>query len=106
MSNYDEAKSLLEHRNAQATYETEHFLDRASALATLALVDEMRASRAPQISEVFFVQQHNPETGEELHVDFVYSDRTEAYDMRDKLNAQAHDGGAPLRYIVKVKPLF
>lgn len=103
-SNYEQAKTLLDGIQARELYK-EGKLEKAAALATLALVDEMRAERAPELSEVYVLQQYNPQTYEEMFVMDVFRKRTEAYGERDRLNALAHSAGAPLRYIIKEKTL-
>lgn len=104
-TNYEQAKTLLDGIQARELYK-EGKLEKAAALATLALVDEMKAAREPELNEVYFVQQYNPETGAELDVDEVHRNRAQAYAARDQLNEQAHAAGAPLRYIVNVKMLL
>lgn len=98
MSNYDVAQRLL-----NDGYTNDNDLLRSNGLATLALVDEMRAARAPEVKEVFLIVQYRASDNSEHEVMRVYKDRAEAYLERDGLNDLAHRLNDPFRYIVKEK---
>jgi hypothetical protein len=97
MSNYDLASKLLEKGGFELT------LMSANAHAILALADEMRAAREPQVKEVYILQQYRPDQDREGLILDVYKDRDKAYSERDALNASAHNLDAPVRYIIREK---
>lgn len=98
MSNYNAAQAIV-----MNNFVTEETALKANALATLALVDEMRAAREPQVSEVYILQQYIPDQDREGLILDVYKDRITAYNERDALNAAAHTMDAPIRYVIKEK---
>ena len=96
--NYDSAKKIL-----SGGYVPEASSMMANALATLALVDEMRAAREPKVEEVYILQQYRPDQDREGIVLDVYKDRDKAYSQRDAMNESAHNMDAPIRYVIKEK---
>jgi hypothetical protein len=100
MSNYNEATRLA---NVDPSDWSQPTLIKANALATLALVDELKAGRDPQVKEVYILQQYRPDQDREGLILDVYKDRDFAYLERDRLNESAHNMDAAIRYIIKEK---
>lgn len=100
--NYTLSKHILDGLSNSQLYK-ESQLSKASALATLALVDEMRAAREPQIEDVFILRQYHPATNTEGLILDVYKDLKFAYGERDRMNATAESLDAPIRYIITEK---
>ena len=100
MSNYESATKTI-----YGGVDRESVMLKANALATLALVDEMRAAREPEIKEVFLIVQYRAADNTEHEVMTVYKDRLTAYSERDGLNALAQRLNDPFRYIVKEKEI-
>jgi hypothetical protein len=96
--NYEEAARL-------ATFEPNEWnapaFAQANVLATLALVDEMRAARAPELEGVYVICQYDNESGEFGQPVEVLRDRVTAYARRDEWNDSAIREGVKHRHIVK-----
>jgi hypothetical protein len=95
-SNYDEAKERADYDTTSDSY----YL-RANTYATLALVDEMRAARAPELEGVYVICQYDNVKGEFGKPVEVVRDRVTAYARRDEWNDAATRDGVEHRHIVK-----
>ncbi|UDL16673.1 hypothetical protein SEA_ATUIN_280 [Arthrobacter phage Atuin] len=99
MSNYDEAKGLLESQYSSRDSREVAYV-KANALATLALADAISGQHREIPKQVHLLTAVDKETGAETAVVGAFWDKDLAEQTRDRYNVGASGSNSPSRYIV------